>query len=150
MLVFLDFDGVLHPFPCHYGVFFCQRAVLEKFFGRPEYESAQFVITSTWRNHHPLEALREWFGETFRQRIIGTTPKLDVAWDGSREREIRAWLRQHRRAEEAWIALDDMQQFFEPECRNLFLCDGSTGLTEADYPQLAAHIARLGQTQKAT
>ena len=108
MLVFLDFDGVLHPFPCHYGVFFCQRAVLEKFFGRPEYKSAQFVITSTWRNRHPLEALREW------------------------------------------IALDDMQQFFEPECRNLFLCDGSTGLTEADYPRLVAHIARLEQTQKAT
>lgn len=88
MLVFLDFDGVLHPFPCHYALHFCQRDLLEGFFRQSAQADAHLIISSTWRNHYPLDELRRWFSPDFRERIIGCTPTLDgIAWEGSRERE---------------------------------------------------------------
>ena len=144
MLVFLDFDGVLHPFPCHYALHFCQRNLLEDFFRQPAQADARFVISSTWRNHYPLDELRRWFSPDFHDRIIGCTPTLDgIAWEGSREREIQAWRQQHGSLHEAWIALDDMPPFFEPECDNVYFCDASTGFAEKDCAALTEHIARI-------
>ena len=125
MLVFLDFDGVLHPFPCHYALHFCQRDLLEGFFRQPAQADARFIISSTWRNHYPLDELRRWFSPDFR------------------EREIQAWRQQHGSLHEAWITLDDMPPFFEPECDNVYFCDASTGFAEKDCAALTEHIARI-------
>ncbi|MDK4650882.1 HAD domain-containing protein [Kingella kingae] len=66
-----------------------------------------------------------------------------IAWTGSREREIGVWCNEHNRLSESWIALDDMPEFFEPECANVFYCQAQTGFTEKDYSALTAYISRI-------
>ena len=46
LILFLDFDGVLHPEHCHESKHFCCLPVLESALRQvPEFE---LVITSTW------------------------------------------------------------------------------------------------------
>ena len=145
MLVFLDFDGVLHPFPCEEHQLFCQVPVLEQFFNQPEYAAWEIVVSSTWRERYSLSQLQAFFSPQFAKRIIGVTPVIHSPLAGEREREILQWLQDNGRQDEAWIALDDLQVFFAYHLNKVFLCDGSTGLTEADFPVLAWMIERNQQ-----
>jgi len=54
-IIFLDFDGVLHPD----GVgLFSRLPLLESFLSRmPE---AEIVVSSTWREDHTLDELRQF------------------------------------------------------------------------------------------
>lgn len=58
-----------------------------------------------------------------------------------REAECRDWLRQHGRAAQEWLALDDRSWNFRPFNRNVFLLDGSVGLCPNTAQTL---LARLG------
>ena len=72
-ILFLDFDGVLHPEHCHESKHFCCLPVLESALRQvPEFK---LVITSTWRLQSPLEQLRQRFSSDVAVRIAGTTPK---------------------------------------------------------------------------
>jgi len=48
--------------------------------------------------------------------------------DISAKLECRFWLRQHGRAAQEWLALDDRSWNFRPFNRNVFLVDGDVGL----------------------
>lgn len=146
MLIFLDFDGVLHPTTARSTAsLFSQTAVLELFFRQPEYLDCEFVISSTWRVNYNLCELVTHFSFDFQQRMIGTTPILPTlgTLKGSREREILAWLHDFGRMNESWIALDDLHGYFEKYSEHVFFCDGTTGLTLADLPALARHIMQF-------
>ena len=137
MLIFLDFDGVLHPFPCEEHQLFCQLPVVEKFFNQPEYAAIEIVISSTWRERYSLAQLKAFFSPNFASRIMGVTPVLKSHLRGEREREILMWLQVNGRQDETWLALDDLKEFFAYHLDKVFLCDGSTGLTEMDFSVLA-------------
>ena len=92
MILFLDFDGVLHPLftrpelPPEESRPFCYlprfATVLR------DYPSVEVVISSTWRITRDLEQLREPFPHVLRPRVIGTTPHLfDDERFGARQRE---------------------------------------------------------------
>jgi len=110
MTLFLDFDGVLHPFHRPSGTF-----VLVPYFEEVlrDFPEVDIVISSTWREAYSLPQLQKFFSEDIAQRIIGVTPQL-ASFEHAfiREAEILAWRRKKKRERESWIALDDMASFF--------------------------------------
>jgi hypothetical protein len=138
----LDFDGVLHPMNDAAAGRFCRLPLLEAWLR--EHYGVDVVITSSWREAHPLDELRSHFAEDVRQRVVGVTPLahrlFGPAWSRSpaehakaryvRQAELEAWLLEAGRDSESWLALDDDPELFEPECPNLVVCASEVGLTE--------------------
>lgn len=56
-ILFLDFDGVLHPEHCHESRHFCSLPIMEE--ALRQVPECRVVITSTWRLEQPYEALRK-------------------------------------------------------------------------------------------
>ncbi len=127
-LIFLDFDGVLHPD----GIAtFSRVSLLEEYLLK--IPDAEIVITSTWRETHNLDELRNFFSEPFRSRIIGITPALEDGYDtGGRQLEIESFLDSAGLTVEnsSWVAVDDMLHFFKDGCPHLILTDSSKGFSE--------------------
>lgn len=123
LLIFLDFDGVLHPFSDRHIRRYCDLPKFERVLRLSD--EARIVITSSLREDRPLSELRGIFSTDIQPRVIGRTPILaiDSASDltGSRYREIQCYLYDH--PARRWIALDDDATLFPPECPNLIVCD---------------------------
>jgi hypothetical protein len=146
MILFLDFDGVLHPLftrpelPPEESRPFCYlprfAAVLR------DYPSVEIVISSTWRLKRDLEQLREPFPHDLRPRVIDTTPHLfDDERFGARQREALHWLALHRPGS-PWIALDDLCTCW-PAVDRLVWCDD--GFREREETELRR---RLGEPEQ--
>ena len=88
VILFLDFDGVLHPCGCATKDYLCALPRLVNFLQEPQHAHIEIVITSAWRTNdsfengvfkfalRPLEELRQHFPEDIRHRVIGMTPCL--------------------------------------------------------------------------
>ena len=147
-ILFLDFDGVLHPEHCHESKHFSCLPVLEDAMRQvPEW---QVVISSTWRLQKPLDQLRSRFSADIAARVIGHTPRFNTLVDVpptlvsyEREAECQAWLRAHDVAYLPWLALDDRSWMFRPFCKSLFLVNGKTGLTATVGEQLEGRMRQL-------
>ena len=144
MLIFLDFDGVLHSAHAFRAEqMFSQLSVFEPFFRQPEFADIQFVVSSTWRHNRSLEELRAPFSADFHARIVGKTPEY-VATSPIAERvqEILCYLEDHLCEHEPWLALDDCRSYFDRHADKVFFCTAGTGLTQRDLPALAECIRR--------
>lgn len=120
MLLFLDFDGVLHHFFPLPGV---SEEVNGLFYYRPRFENAvrrascpiEIVISSTWRNKKSLDEIKAMFSPDVAAMIIGATPKVGPGnGDGARHVEVTAWLEQNGRAGEHWVGIDDFPALYKP------------------------------------
>ncbi len=119
MVIFLNFDGVLHPFLERSGVTaFCYMPLLEKVLR--EFPVVQIMIASTQREFVPLPLLKEQFASDIAGRIAGATPVHQIrdAGDvaGSRYREILAYL---NGSGAGWLSLDDDASLFPLGCAEL-------------------------------
>ena len=140
MIVFLDFDGVLHPFHRPDGVF-----TLLPDFERVmrDFTDVDIVISSTWREAHTLEELRGLVSPDIALRIIDVTPIInDYTRPAIREAEILAWLHAAGRQEESWVAIDDMGWYFSEPCSNLILVDPETGFSSMTEQELRRRLSR--------
>lgn len=113
MLLFLDFDGVLHPL-CptpdrseaenrHFSYLPRLEDVLR------DHPDVRIVVASDWRKLHTLEELQAFFAPDIAERVIGVTP-LDPSSEyvpGRRQRRVEEYLEQHGRQGEPWVAIDD-------------------------------------------
>lgn len=117
-LLFLDFDGVLHPRPTLAGERFCRLPLLEGWLR--ERPHVDVVISSSWRFANSLTELRSIFSEDLQSRVISTTSAGGDA-GGSREHQIRQWL-QYEAPGATWIAIDDSSWLFS-RTERLVLCD---------------------------
>ena len=72
MVLFLDFDGVVHPDGAEIDRFFGCAPLIETVL--LEFESVQVIISSSWREVHPLKEIREFFAPDIAARIVGATP----------------------------------------------------------------------------
>jgi len=141
MILFLDFDGVLHPeTTVASSELFCRLPLLQSVLDKhPEVE---IVISSTWRLSRTVEQLRQLFSAHLAARIVGATPRLDSTnlvdslASYPRHREVVGWLREQKRSYEEWVVLDDKPWLFRPFLPNLLVVPGETGLT----PQLCAQL----------
>ena len=111
MILFLDFDGVLHGLgrPA-----FEQLPRFEAILR--EYPELEVVVTSSWRERSHLEALRAFFSDNLRARIVGVTPVIATKWPPYprhvRHQEIQEFLASEGFDSRAWLALDDELALF--------------------------------------
>ncbi len=130
--IFMDFDGVTHPwgevedFRCLSRIETVVR----------EFDEARIVIASDWRMLFSLPKLVARFAEDIRPRIAGVTPHMlprGTDLHGMREREAMAWLKQHEADADAaaWCALDDAPGNWMTRSR-LILTDFKRGFIDED------------------
>ena len=137
MILFLDFDGVTHPEPYAPEAAFTQLPLIESVVR--ERVHVAIVVSSSWRESHSLDELRDFFAPDIQPRVVGVTPDM---WDQAlapayvRERECLAWLAANRPAGTRWLAIDDRPAFFQPNCLTLFLTDTLQGFQPAQMASL--------------
>lgn len=146
MILFLDFDGVLHPSVCADRTqLLCRRPMLEDTLRHVRH--VEIVISSTWRSGRSLSELRALFSDDIALRIVGVTPDWRTLQDEKsfgtyvRQAEIEAWLRQNRSAWSQWVAVDDQPHLYKPFLKNLLLTDPKVGLSEETCAALHGRLA---------
>jgi hypothetical protein len=129
LILFLDFDGVLHPDPpSNSAPLMCRAPLLQAWL--EQYPQVSVVISSTWRLKRTLPQLQALFPE-WSDRIVGVTPNIPQEIY-QRQHECETWMRDHSKPWVHWLALDDRAWNFRPFERRLVLTDPTTGLTESD------------------
>src|ERR1700688_3527353 len=131
MILFLDFDGVLHPQVAKTRLFSCLTR-LEKVLR--DYPYVLIVISSMWRFGDDLEGLQEHFSADIQARIIGTTPKtgesfVDIILGQERYLEILSWISQND-YKGHWLALDDSVNECPQGCKELVACHSVIGFDQ--------------------
>ena len=132
-VLFLDFDGVLHP-TSHGSVLFSQMNLLEDALGN---ESCQIVISSSWRFHMDFAKLKGHFSTGVRERILGVTGEPYIG-AYARFHEINAYVLEQGVAD--WRALDDAYWEFPKDCSQLIRCNPNTGLTVSEVNRMQAWL----------
>jgi hypothetical protein len=140
MIIFLDFDGVMHP--VNQTDLFCREEHLARVLR--DFPDVEIVISSSWRETHTLKNMLTFFLTDLRSRIVGMTPVVEIRdtvdMPGVRLREINKYLtdtgNQHRR----WVALDDDPGIFPARCTDLILCDGNHGFGNVAEKALRAAL----------
>lgn len=146
MILFLDFDGVLHPEyerePMPSEQSFCHLLRLEAILR--EYPHVEIVITSMWRYEFSITDLRNRFAEDIRHRIIGVTALEEHQnarhLPARREGEILDWLMANDRMGDPWIALDDATWQFQKHKDKLVACVSYVGLNDEAENKLRAML----------
>ena len=122
-VVYLDFDGVLHPSSPVMDGLFSRSYLLEPLF---ENSDASIVISSSWRFTHSLEQLQAKLPSHLAQRVIGITGDA-VIGKHARYQEIMNHVRQLEPGTR-WCALDDSYWEFPTSCKELIRCNPNTGI----------------------
>jgi hypothetical protein len=143
MLLFLDFDGVLHV---HGGEKFAHLPRLEAVLRA--YPEIEVVLSTSWRvcREFPFPVLRAFFSADLRHRFFGVTPIIDQLEPPFRphvrHREILLYLRRHTKiAKGGHLILDDDRAHFPATCPELILCDAAIGFDEERDVELRARLA---------
>ena len=129
-IVFLDFDGVLHPadylnFSTINGelvlandVRFCWAKALWNLIR--EFD-CQLVIHSSWRNSYTLEQLRNFLPVELGMRVVAITT------GNNRYQSILGYVEKSEVA--SYIILDDAADEFPNDCVELLLCKDDKGIS---------------------
>ena len=142
-ILMLDFDGVTHPDRCFDLNFFCRLPLIEDVL--QEFPSVNIVISSSWRDHHSLDDMTEFFSPVIGARVVGTTPNaktISSSWlppqknRFERQWECELWMEENRRRGDYWVAIDDRPYWFEPNCSNLLVTEPTTGFLPGDQETL--------------
>ena len=132
--LFVDFDGVLHPFGIEAldenfelianPTLFCWRPVLEELLApHPE---VRIIVSSDWRRLFTDSVLVTLLGRDLGQRFFGVVNR----YNESRAAEILAEVTQRRLRR--WLAIDDHQTVFEARRagdERFIPCDPALGIT---------------------
>lgn len=156
MIVFLDFDGVLHPESVDSkNLLLCRLPLVEEVLR--EFPQVDIVISSTWRLDwsDPSVAtveMRKHFSPDIAQRVVGVTPHhRDLDWkqapDGlhlwTRQWECEMWLRANRPPGTLWLALDDRPYWFRPFSKNLMEFERNTAFTPDHQDEFRARLQSM-------
>ncbi|MFG8379802.1 HAD domain-containing protein, partial [Pseudomonas aeruginosa] len=126
MILFLDFDGVLHPARAYMGrdgpalrgdgsLFMWADNLTPVLAAHPH---VQLVLSTSWVRHLPFEQVRDFLPVSLRRRVVGSTwhsiqtdPNFSQGlqfsyWqDASRYQQVTRWANVHRLRR--WVAIDD-------------------------------------------
>lgn len=129
-LLFLDFDGVLHPTQLTSESPFNRVHLLEDALLNQE---IGIVISSSWRFTHNLERLSKLLPGSISNQIIGTTGS-PVIGKHPRFCEISNYIKINGPSN--WRALDDSYWEFPSPCPQLIRCNPNTGVTEKQVKEI--------------
>lgn len=132
-LLYLDFDGVLHPASaCHSRPFSRADALAECIAG----SKCEVVISSSWRHQWTLTELLDKLPIAIANRVIGTTGEAYIG-KFQRYNEIqRHLMSQAEWRQISWRALDDSFMEFPKSAAELILCNPSFGLMDNEQEKL--------------
>lgn len=142
MILFLDFDGVLHPVGGK-AEMFCRLPLLWRLLRACQ--EIQVVFSTSWRETYRFDYLVDFAtsngGEDLVQRFIGITPVSELSEDDpvNRLSECEAWLQENGHAQSPWLAIDDKGDWFLG-CPNLYLVDQTSGLQDGDVEEIIRRI----------
>ena len=151
MILFLDFDGVLHPESSGQSTdeaqaisHFCHLPRLESLLR--EFPRVDIVISSMWRERVDVASLLAYFSGDIRPRILGTTALSERTSAGyrraRREEEIISWLYANGAIDLPWVALDDSDWQFKKHLNCLVTCDPDIGFDDAAHAGLRKHFEK--------
>ena len=123
-VIFLDFDGVLHPNHCDPQHYFCRLPMLSEALA---FATAKIVISSSWRFHYSQPEILQRFPASLRKLIVGVTGDAHVG-RYARYNEIKNYAGLNGVTD--WLAVDDSRFEFPPNCDRLILCDGKIGISK--------------------
>lgn len=152
MILFLDFDGVLHPdavflekgrpvLRAEGGLFMWAPLLAEVLF---EFPDVQIVLSTSWAREFGYSRARKFLPVALRQRTIGATWHSAMKWhtegmysrytltwwdNVSRYEQIKRWV--ERAACGEWLAIDDKPTgWAAPDREKLILTDSERGLSD--------------------
>lgn len=150
MILFLDFDGVLHPSSVYLGkdgptlkgegsLFMWADSLANAIAHRTD---LQIVLSTNWARHLPYMQVRGYLPPALRSRVIGSTwhrIRTDPAYsyglqfsywnDASRYRQVRRWVELYRVTQ--WVAIDDDAECWDDSDRkHLVQTAPHTGLSD--------------------
>ncbi|MFP5382592.1 MAG: HAD domain-containing protein [Gammaproteobacteria bacterium] len=139
-IVFLDFDGVLHPLEARDHERFKPDAIRSVNSILDEL-GANIVLSTAWRIDFGIEKFNPWF----KGRILGATPiqELNLKLENPRFHEVMAFLRHREWLNVPWIAIDDKRGHF-PVWSPAYITDPKTGITARDVE----YIIQIGKSMK--
>ena len=138
VVLFTDFDGVLHP---------CQNETFDKMHLLEEILSKcpnlYIVISSSWRTSATRTYLKNLFSHEYQSRLLGATETLFAKAPGGHVRyeECTDFSFTHRI--KAFIIVDDDIKLFPPGCNQLIATDYYQGLTPADVAKIVQRYHEL-------
>jgi hypothetical protein len=145
MILFLDFDGVLHP-AVNGEPDFCRLPLLWEILRACPH--VDIVLSTSWRELYCQDDLVQLVtrggGEDLAHRFIGSTPSFlrekNVTYLWHRNTEILTWLEGNGCSHRAWLAVDDTARWFPKNSPRCYLTNPKTGLTEADVTAIIQRI----------
>ena len=146
-LLFLDFDGVLHPGSGTPGAMFTRAGSLVEAI---EGFELRIVISSSWRFHYPAAKIFKALPDALVRRIVGTTGEAHIGrW--ARYEEVRNWLSLNEPSALAnspaqWRALDDASFEFPPDCPELIACNPREGFGPRQAAELQSWLSAFSAT----
>jgi hypothetical protein len=148
-IIFLDFDGVLHPiqflgFEEVNGELiltdddskFCWAGYLWEILNGAE---CDLVVHSSWRHYYSLVEIRAMLPEELANRVIAVTRGED------RYSSIVEYVQ--RKMPDSYLILDDSGDEFPDNCSELLLCDSNQGVSD---PTIRIAISNFISNEKST
>ncbi|MDH6160342.1 HAD domain-containing protein [Janthinobacterium sp. CG_23.4] len=162
MILFLDFDGVLHPDSAYLvkgrptlkaaGELFMWAPLLTDLLA--DFPAVQIVLSTSWARELSFSRACRWLPDGLRARVIGATWHSSMKhqadgfslsqtwWDtANRYQQIKRFA--DRAGLVNWVAVDDQPEGWSADDRDkLVHTNGDTGLSDSRV--LASLAARLG------
>lgn len=146
MILFLDFDGVLHPDDVFLtkqgprlrseGSLFMWGGLLEDVLS--DLPDVRIVLSTSWVRHLGFSRAKKRLPQNLQARVVGSTwhssmakQMSDVVWWDHATRYAQITRHAARAQILNWVALDDDGQGWNPEhADRLVLTDAATGISE--------------------
>lgn len=126
--LFFDFDGVMHGEEFNCALFSHAKMISDRLV--PYKDNFKIIISSSWREDHNIDFLRQVFGEALSKNVVGITP---ITTNGmnyhGRYLEIKQYCKAYHIHDNQWKAIDDLARLFPENCPQLILTNSSTGIT---------------------
>lgn len=132
-VLFLDFDGVLHPTSGYISSPFVHADSLATCL---QPHDCSVVISSSWRFQYSLQELKTMLPSELSQRVMGATGAPHIG-RYARYREILHYLEcNYLREQISWRTLDDCAWEFPSNLKQLILCNPNEGSGPRQFDEL--------------